>query len=363
MFDGRSIDPRLIGERQKTFSSCFENPTYDERKFIELVLQQTGAERNYTFPQGERLFKDLSRLIWHQDEPFGSTSIYAQWSVMEAAKEKGITVLLDGQGGDELLAGYFPSFYSLLAGCLKQMEIFQWLKELKGLQQYHGRLLNQFLPGMLMALFPPSILSWWSAFSNRKNGWAEDGFQRKYSRSFPAPKKFENELNNYLYRLFRFFALPGLLHYEDRNSMAFSIETRLPFLDFRLVEYLFSLPADQKIKEGVTKVILRKAMEGVLPEAIRNRRDKIGFITPEALWLRTVLRGKIDELLGYKSFAERGFFAVNRVKDLFRRYCQGKVQDHAMIWRWINLELWFRIFIDKETKRFPKRGEFHEGSI
>ena len=347
MFDGRSIDPRLIGERQKTFSSCFENSTYDERRFIELIIQKTEAEKNYVFPQGERLFEDMSKLIWHQDEPFGSTSIYAQWQVMQTAKSRGVTVLLDGQGGDELLAGYFPSFYFLLGGRLKRMEVFQWLKELKGLQQYHGRLLNQFLPGMLMALFPPSILSWLGALSNRRKGWAAEDFEKKYFRSFPTPGNLEDELNNYLYRLFRFFALPGLLHYEDRNSMAYSIETRLPFLDYRLVEYLFSLPPEQKIKEGVTKVILRRAMEGVLPEQVRNRTDKIGFITPEGLWLRTVLRDKIDELLGSKSFAERGYFEVNRVKDFFRRYCEGKVQDHAIIWRWVNLELWLRMFIDK----------------
>jgi asparagine synthase (glutamine-hydrolysing) len=95
-------------------------------------------------------------------------------------------------------------------------------------------------------------------------------------------------------------------------------------------------------------VILRKAMEGILPEEIRNRKDKIGFITPEGLWFRTVLKDKIDELLGSSKLAERGYFAVNQVKDFFRRYCEGKVHDHSTIWRWVNLELWLRIFIDKE---------------
>ena len=115
MFNGQSIDPRLVGERQKTFSSCFEDPVYDERKFIELVIDRTGAEKNYVFPQAEALFEDLTKLIWHQDEPFGSITIYAHWNVIRLARKRGVTVLLNGQGADELLAGYLPSFYFLMS--------------------------------------------------------------------------------------------------------------------------------------------------------------------------------------------------------------------------------------------------------
>src|SRR4030042_721227 len=130
MFDGRHIDPRLVGERQKTFSSCFEGPTYDERKFIELVTHQTGAEKNYVFPKAENLLKDLSMLIWQQEEPFGSTSIYAQWNVMRLSKKRQVTVLLDGQGGDELLAGYPTSFYFLVRQILKSGNMKHLFKEL-----------------------------------------------------------------------------------------------------------------------------------------------------------------------------------------------------------------------------------------
>src|SRR4030042_6703214 len=141
--------------------------------------------------------------------------------------------------------------------------------------------LSQFSTGMVSALITP-----WGKFNLRritKNGieWANKDFLHHYLRPFPGPKKFEDTLNNYLYQAFRFVALPGLLHYEDRNSMAFSLETRLPFLDFRLVEDLFSLPPGQKIKEGVNKVVLRNAVKGFLPEAIRNRTDKMEFATPE----------------------------------------------------------------------------------
>ena len=108
--------------------------------------------------------------------------------------------------------------------------------------------------------------------------------------------------------MFRFTSLPALLHYEDRNSTAFSLEARVPFLDYRLVEFMFSLPTEEKIKNGVTKVILRDAMKGVLPEQIRNRTDKMGFVTPEDIWFRTVLKDQIYQIINSKSFANRGYF-------------------------------------------------------
>jgi asparagine synthase (glutamine-hydrolysing) len=130
--------------------------------------------------------------------------------------------------------------------------------------------------------------------------------------------------------------------------MAFSLEARLPFLDYRLVEFSFSLPADLKMDKGVTKVVLREAMKGTLPEMVRNRMDKIGFATPEETWLKTKLRNWVEKIISSKSFSERGYFEVPNVKRTFLEYCEGKRNYPFLIWRWINLELWFRAFIDKD---------------
>jgi len=333
LFEMNHIDPRLVGEKQKTFSSCFEDPIYDERRFIESVIQHTKAENNYIFPSVEGFFEEMPRLLWHQDEPFGSTSIYAQWKVMELAKERGVTVLLDGQGGDELLAGYSPSFRVLFKQTTKQFALVSLIKEIKGFLKHQGRIIDQFMPRIRSSLVP--------------SDWIEESFKKKYYRRVTMPKRFKNELNNYLYHIFRSVALPGLLHYEDRNSMAFSIETRLPFLDYRLVEFVFGLPMGFKIREGVTKIILRKAMEGILPEEVRNRMDKMGFVTPEADWFRTALRDPIDQILNSKSFSERGIFNIAGVHKTFQDHCNGKADHHSMIWRCVNLELWLRTFIDK----------------
>lgn len=337
MFNGKNIDFRLAGKRQKTFSSCFEDPEYDERKFIESVIDQTGAEKNYVFPKGDDLFKELSKLIWHQEEPFGSTSIYAQWNVMRCAKERDVTVLLDGQGGDELLAGYLPSFYYLLRHALKQWDIKCILKEMNGLLKNRTLRANHLITGMVNLLLP-----------KRKGEleWSKEDFRKKYFRSFSKPVKFEHDLDNYLYYIFRYLNLPALLHYEDRNSMAFSLEARLPFLDYRLIEYVFSLPPEQKIDQGVTKVVLRNAMKGTIPERIGRRRDKMGFVTPEGVWFKTSLKNEIHEIITSKSFAERGYFDVSKVKKGFDLHCEGKINMNLVIWRYVNVELWLRAFID-----------------
>jgi asparagine synthase (glutamine-hydrolysing) len=349
MFDGQIIDPRLVGQRQKTFSSCFEDLAYDERKFIELVIDQTGAEKNYVFPQAKDFYEEMTKLIWLQDEPFGSTSIYAQWDVMRLSKERGVTVLLDGQGVDEMLAGYTPAFYYFLAQFLARGRLLRWMKEIKAFRDRQDMTLSRLLKGIFGVLLP----SWGRVGAQKMTKtwtvWANKTFQNHCLRPFARTNKFEDALNNYLYQAFRFVALPGLLHYEDRNSMAFSLETRLPFLDFRLVEYLFSLPPGEKIKDGVNKVVLRNAMKGILPEAIRNRTDKMGFATPEDIWFRTVLRKPIHEMIHSKSFAERGYFNIEQVKKAFDQHCQGKTNIHFTIWRWINIEMWFRAFIDRGT--------------
>jgi asparagine synthase (glutamine-hydrolysing) len=337
MFDGQQIDPILVDQKQKTFSSCFEDPTYDERRFIELVIQKTGAEKNYVFPKAEDLFRELAMLIWHQEEPFGSTSIYAQWKVMKRVKEKGVTVLLDGQGGDEILAGYLPSFYFLIKYSLKLWDIKRMVKEIRGLWKTHPLLLNQLIAKMGSFLLPKL---------KREIELAEKSFRTKYLRSFPKPVKFEHDLDNYLYCIFRYLRLSALLHYADRNSMAFSLETRLPFLDYRLVEYSFGLPSEQKIENGITKVILRNAMKGTVPEEIRNRTDKMGFVTPEGVWFKTTLRNQIYEIISSRSFAERGYFDVNKVREIFVKHCEGKIDASLAIWRCVNLELWLRTFMD-----------------
>ncbi len=128
--------------------------------------------------------------------------------------------------------------------------------------------------------------------------------------------------------------------------MAFSVESRIPFLDHRLVEYAYGLPGHQKIRDGWTKVVLRNAMRGVLPEVIRTRTDKKGFMAPTDLWLKTDMRETVRDLIESEAFRARGFFNHETVLREYDRHCRGEQNIRLALWSWVNLELWFRRMID-----------------
>jgi asparagine synthase (glutamine-hydrolysing) len=330
--------------QQKTFSSCFDNKKYDERAFIESVLDKTGAEANYTFPQGEDLFDLIQDVIWYQEEPFGSTSIFAQWHVMKLAKERGVKVLLDGQGADELLAGYHGYYYSFFADLFKTFKFIKLIKEINFYSKYHSySRLNALMT--TVSYISPNFLKNKPEFIKRGKKWIKPEFIKANNKNKRTLSKYKTNLKNDLHQVL-VRDLPALLHYEDRNSMAFSIESRVPFLDYRLVEFLFSLPSNQKINHGVTKIILRNAMMGILPEKVRTRMDKMGFVTPEDIWFRTCAKDEITKIISSDRFRQRKYFNVAEIERNFEAHCKGEKNISFTIWRWINLELWLRKFID-----------------
>ncbi|MGH7455197.1 MAG: asparagine synthetase B family protein, partial [bacterium] len=349
LFSDRVVSPHLIGKQQKTFSSCFDDPRFDERKHIEQVLQATGAEPNYIFPSGAKLLEILPRLVWHQDEPFVSTSIYAQWCVMEKAADRGVKVLLDGQGGDELLAGYPEYFTYFWVSLLRQGRLVELWQEALAYHRRHHVALRRVGLRIARNLAPSAI----SACVDRERHEADWGLSRdflerhRHRRAELSLRYFQDPFHDHLYALLTRFSLPSLLRYEDRNAMAFSIEARVPFLDYRLVEYAFSLPANQKIKGGMTKAILRAALRDILPEPVRMRTDKMGFVTPESLWLSNHLKGWMREIVSSSSFRRRGYFDAPKIWQALEAHTAGKRDWSYQAWRWLNLELWFRQIIEE----------------
>ena len=151
------------------------------------------------------------------------------------------------------------------------------------------------------------------------------------------------------------YGLPLLLREEDRNSMAFSIETRLPFLDYRIVELMFSMPSHFKVKSGETKYILREAMQGILPEPVRMRRSKFGFSTPMDKWFREEKMIKImRSILNSKKFRAGGYYHLPELNKFFGKHIEGKVSMGQTLWKLLNLEIWRRIFIEKEEDFITK---------
>lgn len=323
-----------LNYQQATFSSCFEQPQFDERQHIQKIIQVTGAEANYVFPNAQDLQTEIEDLIYQQDEPFGSLSSYAQWCVMKTAHQKGVKVILDGQGADEILAGYgFQGTYwqELIANKNYQ----RFFSEAKSAYQQKGNLVFRRLPRALM----PKLLNTLKTISNP---YLSADFTRSFSKQALVSEKtpFDSQLKNELYQLFA-SRLPNLLRSEDRNSMAFSIEARVPFLDYRLVEYAFSLPDYQLIQEDWSKWILRKSMDQTVPDSIRWRTDKMGFVTPQEQWLQNELRPWSQGVLSNSSFLSRPYWNGRQVLKDYQKSTKGlKRPLNALVWRMLNLEIW-----------------------
>lgn len=337
------IAKELRGGIQKTFSARFHDPHYDEGKHIQKVIEWANVEGHMVYPDPARLPEEIEALTWHQEQPFFSSSIYAQWNVMRLAKEQGVTVLLDGQGGDETLAGYHfyfgPYFRELLLNL-------RWGALARNIYRYVCEQGLGNLPFIFFAFLPEALRH---PFRKRVRPLAIPlEFERQWGdvRELPYPK-FKRALQEALYQTLTRTMLPALLRYADRNSMAFSREVRLPFLDHRLVEFLFAIPADQKLRGTTTKFILRNAIKGIVPEEIRLRKDKLGFAPPEPLWLRGPLRAWIDEILRSSRFRQRGWLDPKVVDRVWQEFLAGRDAWHSLIWRWVSLEVWTQVFLDK----------------
>lgn len=234
--------------KQVTVTNRTHIPEIDEGKWVDIVEQYCeNLERYDVYPDGGKIFTDLNKLIYHQDSPVPTSSMYAQWCVFDEAKNH-VKVMLDGQGADEIFGGYHMYFGVRFANLLKGGHLYTLLNEMKAAQKIPGYD-KQFVMKCAAGNFS------------------------KY-----------NSIREYSIAQLTRTSLPALLHWEDRNSMASSIEARVPYLDHTLVERMVALPDEKKVSNGVTKVILREAMKDIIPDDIVNRKDKIGFFTPEEYW-------------------------------------------------------------------------------
>lgn len=340
-----------LGQWQKTFSSVYDdkkNPNCDERRFIREVVKKTQVKSHLVFPSGKKLVQEIKNVIYHQDYPFSSTSIYAQWNVFRLAKQHKVKVMLDGQGADEQLAGYHPFFGIYWGQLMRNFQTWALVCETYNYSRYHQSPFYKVLKDLFIDLARKGIVG---DFLARfiKNQWPEyDLFLNSWRNKYQSPPMIQptdNVFKNALHSGFK-IGLVSLLRYEDRDSMAFSIESRVPFLDYRLVEYVYSLPDEQKIRNGQTKWVMRQALKGILPEKIRNRQDKIGFATPEEIWMREKLGEEMKKVFQSEKFHSRGYFEPGKTLEMFEKYLKGEINNFQLFWRLYCLEIWFRVFID-----------------
>jgi asparagine synthase (glutamine-hydrolysing) len=327
---------------QQTFSARFLDPSYDEGRFIEAVADHTGARSHCVYPDPEKLPNEMERITWHQEQPFYSTSVYAQWTVMRLAREHGVTVLLDGQGADETLGGYHFFFSPYWRSLVREG---QWLRAGRALDSYRRA---QGWARLLVALGMGVGPVWRSRLRGLVGQRAvAPEFARAWGQA-PAARapRFRNDLQEALYASVMRTTLPALLRYADRNSMAFSREVRLPFLDHRLVEYLFAISGELKIRGAETKVVLRRAIRGIVPEVVRLRRDKLGFAPPEKAWLRGPLNAWAQDLVRSRRFRSRGWIDARAAEGELDALGSGRLSRSSLLWRWLSLEVWAQVFLD-----------------
>jgi asparagine synthase (glutamine-hydrolysing) len=354
---------QLDGAPVRTFSAVYPDAGYDESGYVRLVNAAFPTIPHEVTPQPDRLLEVMPRIAWHQDEPSAGPGLYSQWHVMRSAAGS-VKVLLDGQGADELLGGYTSYFVDAVRSLGRRALARPSSDNLTALRGgwlaakgAHGDdvlrmlVLGYLSEPMKRAVRPvlgrrggtevsPGYLAQWEP---RRDAWAVDG-------------PFHDRLANVLFDAVFVKSLPALLRYEDRNSMAFSLEARTPFLDYRLVEFALALPFDARISGSWTKAVLRRAMQGTLPDAVTWRRDKLGYPTPLAEWLRHEFRADAEAVIFSREFRERGIFDDAGVRRLWSQHVNGDCDNSWNVWRWLSVEFWFREFIDGPAMRLPEAG-------
>jgi asparagine synthase (glutamine-hydrolysing) len=344
-----------IGDRFHTFTSCYEYPELDERQYALAVANAIGATPSLVFPSAGDFWDSFARMAWHQDMPFSGLAFYAQWRVMRAAQETGVKVLLDGQGGDEVFGGYAKFRYAYLASLLRQGQFGTAAREAwasvlqRDLYILDIRAGYRYLPGRLRALLGVDSLlqqilraDWDQAVGDESTPATRWWRHAAGARSGSSPLSVVQavQIEDLLVD-----TLPLILRMEDRSSMAFSIEARVPLLDHKLVEFGLSLPDHQKIQNGFSKFAVRQATRGLMPEEVRLRRTKLGFAGADRRWLSGDLRPQITDLIEGDLRCAR-FVNPEPLRQWYRSpsAAGASTEAYGSLFRVLALEMWMRAF-------------------
>jgi asparagine synthase (glutamine-hydrolysing) len=326
----RSSGTDLHTQGLYTFSALYPGESIDESDYIHEVERAVGSIPHYAYPTLDDFWNEIDEWIWYQEEPTIASAPYAYYSVYRLAGQH-VKVMVSGNGGDELLAGYIPYFRAYLTSAVAQRHYLAAAREIvKGrdlYKKYAGELIRSKLPSR--ATNPVNARELLQAGS-------ATGAQ------FQSHKNLNERLASDVLQ----YSTPDLLRYEDKNSMAFSVESRVPFLDHELVEFIFSLPIDQKIKGGWNRAVYRNAMKGRMPERNRLRRSKIGFTNPDITWMKEKAR-EIRAIFASAELAARDLYDSAQLVTAWDEYLAGRPGDGLIFWRVLVTELWMRRYMDR----------------
>ena len=313
-----------------TFSALYPGQSIDESCYVHSIEEHVKSVPHYAYPTVDEFWDEIAEWVWYQEEPTISSAPYAYYSVYRIAKGQ-VKVILSGNGGDELLAGYVPYFRTYLSSATDQHHYLAAAREIVLGRDLYAKFARELAarrrPGGPHQISMPDFLTATPA----------DLAEFDYRPSRNLNVRLADDVLRY--------STPNLLRYEDKNSMAFSIESRVPFLDHELVEFIFQLPIDQKIKMGWNRYVYRQAMKGKMPEANRTRRSKIGFTNPETAWTRE-RAPLIRDIFSSATLSSRGIFDSGRLVQDFDAWLGGKPGDGLAFWRVLVTELWLRRYVD-----------------
>lgn len=319
------------------FTGRFPGSDVDEGEFADKIAERGNAVRHEIAPDPDTLLAELPDFLWHNELPVDSASQYAQWCVFRLAAENDVTVLLDGQGADEILAGYeqYFSFYLASAGVDQAEEA--------AIRERYPKALSMRDQG-----WKTRAPLWLRKCAAQLLGRGSDmmfGVRAKFSHAFrqPAPEDLRGALLRDSFGGF----LSTLLRYGDRNSMAHSREVRLPFCDHRIIEFALSLPPEYLMGDAQTKRLLRAASEGLLPEPIRTRWNKQGFLPPIVQWLDGGLIDAVDARLGAPGFGEGSPWEAGWWRKAAARYRAGDRALAGSIWKVFIADAWREYFVNR----------------
>jgi len=352
-----TLNALRLGEatRLETFTGKFEEgEDYDETRYAKEVAKNINSVYNEIVIKYTDFLDSIEDIIYYMDEPEAGPGVFSQYQVAKFARKK-VKVILGGQGGDEVFLGYTRYLIAYYEKMLK--------RNIQESGEYYQNILNSITPNLYQLKgYEPMIQSFFekglfedearryfrlvNRFASNQNIFSKDFLEKDYG----IFDKFNNIFSKYNTSIINKMSyydiktfLPSLLHVEDRTSMANALESRVPLLDYRIVEFVATIPSHIKFKNGITKYLPKKIFKNIVPDFILERKDKKGFPTPTNFWFKTTLNTWVKDLLSDKKTLERGIYEKKELLKLV----DGSSKFSRSLWGVINLELWHRRFIDK----------------
>lgn len=336
---------RLSSSQVQAFS--YISDEFDESRYIKDTIEQTGAVLNLVDESKLDLWTGLMNVLKYHDEPVHSINMVIGFELMRLAASKGVKVVLNGQGADETAAGYSGYFNEYWASLVRRVRLLAASREINAYAAVHHVSKAQLYKEVGLRAIVTALASW-PLYRLMKNmiapkrpvmsEWFDSGFVRAYQSvsTSLAPQSLSEVLRYAVEQS----PLPLYLRYEDRNSMANSVESRLPFMDYRVVSFLFSIPDEYKLRGEWNKYIQRRALAGKIPESVRMRADKMGFPVPVKKWMTGEMLEPVVDALHSRSCRERGIYNWPALSSAVDKHCRGEVDVSIWLFYIGQFEIW-----------------------